>query len=89
MRTNEEKQLATRALDAPASAIERGESDPLKAYLATLARSHRYSIGNILLIGSCCGKPSDEPNVAARVPLAGILDKRGRLSLRERGFPQQ
>ena len=30
MRTNEEKQLVTQALDALASAIERGESEQLK-----------------------------------------------------------
>jgi len=51
MRTNEEKQLVTQALDALASALERGESEQLKAYLATLARFHRYSVGNVLLIG--------------------------------------
>ena len=50
MRTNEDKQLVTQALDALASAIERGESEQLKAYLATLARFHRYSVGNVLLI---------------------------------------
>ena len=32
-------------------AVERGESEQLKAYLATLARFHRYSVGNVLLIG--------------------------------------
>jgi len=51
METNEEKQLVTQALDTLASAIERGESEQLKAYLATLARFHRYSVGNVLLIG--------------------------------------
>jgi len=51
MKTNEEKQPVTQALDALASAIERGESEQLKAYLATLARFHRYSVGNVLLIG--------------------------------------
>jgi len=51
MRTNEEKQLVTQVLETLASAIERGESGQLKAYLATLARFHRYSVGNVLLIG--------------------------------------
>jgi len=51
MRTNEEKQLVTQALDALASTVEGGESEQLKAYLATLARFHRYSVGNVLLIG--------------------------------------
>ena len=51
MKTDQEKQLVTQALDALASAIDRGESEQLKTYLATLARFHRYSIGNVLLIG--------------------------------------
>ena len=51
MRTNEEKQLVPQALDALASAIEKGESQQLKAYLVTLARFRRYSVGNVLLIG--------------------------------------
>ncbi len=51
MKTNEERQLVTQALDALASAIERGESEQLRAYLAMLARFHRYSVGNVLLIG--------------------------------------
>jgi len=50
MRTNEEKQLVTQALDTLASAIERGEGEQLKAYLSVFARFHRYSIGNVLLI---------------------------------------
>jgi len=50
MRTTEDKQLVTQALDALASAVERGESEQLRAYLATLARFHRYSVGNVLLI---------------------------------------
>jgi hypothetical protein len=48
MRTNEEKQLVTQALDALASAIEKGEREQLKTCLATLARIHRYSVGNVL-----------------------------------------
>jgi len=50
MRTNEDKQLVTQALDALASAVERGESEQFRAYLARLARFHRYSVGNVLLI---------------------------------------
>ena len=50
MKTNEQKQMVTQALDTLASAIERGESDQLKAYLAMLARFRRYSVGNVLLI---------------------------------------
>ena len=50
MKTNEGKQLVTQALETLVSAIEKGESEQLKAYLAMLARSHRYSVGNVLLI---------------------------------------
>jgi len=51
MGANNEKQLVTQALETLASALERGESEQLRAHLATLARFHRYSIGNVLLIG--------------------------------------
>jgi len=50
MKTNEQKQMVTQALDELASALERGESEQLKAYLSTLGRFHRYSVGNVLLI---------------------------------------
>jgi len=50
MGTKEQKQLVMQALDALASAIDRGESEQLKTYLATLARFHRYSISNVFLI---------------------------------------
>jgi antirestriction protein ArdC len=52
MAENKEKQLVAEALDTLASAIERGESEQLKAYLATLARFHHYSIGNVFLIAA-------------------------------------
>jgi len=45
------KDQVGKALDALVQAVERGESERLKAYLATLARFHRYSVGNVLLIG--------------------------------------
>ena len=32
------------------AAVEAGESEKLKAYLAMMGRSHRYSLGNQLLI---------------------------------------
>jgi antirestriction protein ArdC len=50
MKTNQQKQLVAHALDTLASALERGESEQLKAYLSTLGRFHRYSVGNVLLI---------------------------------------
>lgn len=44
------KELATRALDRLIAAVEAGQSEQLKAYLAMLARFHRYSVSNLLLI---------------------------------------
>ena len=44
------KELATRALDRLIAAVEAGQSEQLKVYLAMLARFHRYSVSNLLLI---------------------------------------
>ena len=44
------KELATRALDRLIAAVEAGQSEQLKAYLAMLARFHSYSLSNSLLI---------------------------------------
>jgi len=43
-----------RAADALVAEVEAGHSARLKAYLATMARFHRYSLGNVLLIGMQC-----------------------------------
>lgn len=50
MTEHKEKRLVAQALETLASAIERGESEQLKAYLAAVARFHAYSIGNVFLI---------------------------------------
>ena len=44
------QELADRTLNQLIAAVEAGESEQLKAYLATVARFHRYSISNSLLI---------------------------------------
>ncbi len=44
------KDQVGKALDALVQAVERGESEQLKAYLGMLGRFHRYSVGNVLLI---------------------------------------
>lgn len=44
------QQIARRAIDELVAALEAGESDRLRAYLAMLARFHQYSWGNVLLI---------------------------------------
>lgn len=46
--------IAEQALEELAQAIERGESAAFRAYLATMARFHRYSPRNILLIRAQC-----------------------------------
>src|ERR1700676_1548670 len=52
MTTDQAKSLSQNALDQLMDALERGHSQTLLAYLRTMARFHRYSWGNILLIYS-------------------------------------
>jgi len=51
MKANELKKKVEGSLDELADAVEQGKSEQLKRYLAMLARFHRYSLGNVLLIG--------------------------------------
>ena len=51
MKGNELKRMVEHSLNELADAVERGESERLRRYLAMLARFHRYSLGNVLLIG--------------------------------------
>ena len=44
--------LARDAMDKLVSAVEAGKSETLKAYLALVAKFHRYSVGNMLLIAA-------------------------------------
>ncbi len=46
------KKLADQALDSLATALEQGRSETLTAYFAAMARFHRYSFGNVMLIAS-------------------------------------
>lgn len=52
MTTEQAKQLSEDALTRLMDALERGQSEALKLYLAVMSRFHRYSWGNILLIYS-------------------------------------
>lgn len=54
MNTEQAKQLSEDALNRLMDALDRGESDTLKLYLKTMARFHRYSAMNCLLIISQC-----------------------------------
>jgi len=50
MKPDDAKKLADRALTELADALKQGKSQALTDYLAMLARFHRYSFGNVLLI---------------------------------------
>jgi len=52
MKCEEIKKLTDAALAELIQALEHGKSDALRKYLATMARFHRYSWGNILLIAT-------------------------------------
>ena len=51
MKAGELKQMVEGSVDELADAVEQGKSEKLRRYLAMLARFHRYSLGNVLLIG--------------------------------------
>lgn len=55
MQTEQAKQLIDNQLEQLSEALAAGKSDQLKAFLATIARFHRYSLGNTLLI--MCQRP--------------------------------
>jgi antirestriction protein ArdC len=50
MRSTEVRRMASQALEELSMALEDGHSESLKAFLKMLARFHRYSAGNVLLI---------------------------------------
>jgi antirestriction protein ArdC len=52
MNTEQAKQLSESALERLMAALEQGQSDVLKQYLAVMSRFRRYSWGNVLLIYS-------------------------------------
>ena len=50
MKAEEAKKIADQALQNLTDALKSGKSERLTQYLAMLARFHRYSFGNVLLI---------------------------------------
>jgi hypothetical protein len=54
MKRDEATKLAETALGQLALALEQGHSQALTLYLQTLARFHRYSFGNVMLIACQC-----------------------------------
>jgi antirestriction protein ArdC len=52
MKAEQAKKLADESLTNLATALEQGQSDAMKTFLAAVSRFHRYSFGNIMLIAS-------------------------------------
>jgi hypothetical protein len=50
MKIEQAREVATKALDHLAESLRQGQSDVLRNYLAAVAKFHRYSASNILLI---------------------------------------
>ena len=50
MKGNQMKDQVGQALEALVQAVERGESEHLRAYLGMMGRFRRYSVGNVLII---------------------------------------
>lgn len=80
MTTDQAKKLSEDALTRLMEALERGESHALKAYLAVLARFHKYSWGNCLLIFS------QRPNATHVAGFHGWLKMRRYVRKGEKGL---
>lgn len=52
MKVEQAKQVASKAIEELTQALEGGHSGKLKEYLAAMARFHRYSLFNVMLIAS-------------------------------------
>jgi N-terminal domain of anti-restriction factor ArdC len=52
MKVEQAKQIASKGIEQLSQALESGHSETLKKYLAAMARFHRYSLRNIMLIAS-------------------------------------
>ena len=52
MKSEEIRKLTTQATEQLIAALQEGRSETLNHYLAAMARFHRYSLGNIMLIAS-------------------------------------
>ena len=61
MKAEQAKKIADQALAQLAEALKQGKSEAITRYLAMLAKFHKYSFGNVMLI--CCQKP-DATHVA-------------------------
>jgi len=50
MKVERAKRVASKAIEELSQALERGHSEKLKEYLAAMARFHRYSLYNVMLV---------------------------------------
>src|SRR5216684_5687299 len=52
MKIEQAKQIAGKAIEELSHALEAGHSEKMREYLGAMARFHRYSLHNIMLIAS-------------------------------------
>src|SRR5271168_2828249 len=52
MKIEQAKQIANKAIEQLSQALEQGQSQTLKNYLAAIGRFHRYSLRNVMLIAT-------------------------------------
>jgi hypothetical protein len=52
MKIEQAKQIATKAIEELGQALDQGQSQTLKNYLAAIGRFHRYSLRNVMLIAT-------------------------------------
>jgi hypothetical protein len=52
MKMEQAKQIANKAIEQLSQALEQGQSQTLKNYLAAIGRFHRYSLRNVILIAT-------------------------------------
>ena len=52
MKVEQAKQITSKAIEQLSQALEAGHSEGLREYLAAMARFHRYSLHNVMLIAS-------------------------------------
>lgn len=50
MKVEQAKQIASKAIEQLIEALERGHSEVLRSYLSAMAKFHRYSLRNLMLI---------------------------------------
>ena len=52
MKVEQAREVASKAIEQLRQALESGQTERLKEYLAAMARFHRYSWHNVMLIAS-------------------------------------